>query len=61
VIRNRNNRQGFYKTNEGQGGEEMILKYSASLRSITRGGGSAGTENGGTINKVTKKEQEYYI
>ena len=62
VIRNRNNRQGFYPTNEGKGGEEMILKYSASLRSITRSGaGSSGTENGGTINKTTKKEQEYYI
>ena len=62
VIRNRNNRQGFYQTYEGKGGEEMILKYSASLRSITRpGAGSASTENGGTINRVTKKEQEYYI
>ena len=62
VIRNRNNRQGFYPTNEGKGGEEMILKYSASLRSITRtGAGAGGTENGGTINKTTKKEQEYYI
>ena len=62
VIRNRNNRQGFYPTNEGKGGEDMILKYSASLRSITRSGATSdGAENGSTINRATKKEQEYYI
>jgi len=61
VIRNRNNRQGFYQTYEGKGGDEMILKYSASLRSVTKP--DINTENGGTINRggSVRKEQEYFI